>query len=56
MCREGRARAGRVVREGPQARPSGPAQPAHSSSFSTKAGTGMSPNVRDHCLEGGLLM
>ena len=41
---------------GPQARPLGCAQPAHSSSFSSSAGAGMSPHVRDHCLKCGLLV
>lgn len=42
--------------EGSQASPSGSAQPAHSSSFNTGASSGMSPHVRDHCLEAGLLV
>lgn len=56
VCGERRAKEGRVGWMGPQACPSGPAQPAHSSSFSTGASAGMSPHVRDHCLKGGLLV
>lgn len=48
--------AGRAEWKGSQASPSGSAQPAHSSSFSTGASAGMSPHVRDHCLEAGLLV
>lgn len=46
----GSAGKGRAVCVGPQVCPSGSAQPAHSSSFSTGANTGMSPHV-----EGSLL-
>lgn len=52
----GGAGKGRARRTGPQVFPSGSAQPAHSSSFSAGASTGMSPHVRDHCLKGGLLV
>lgn len=38
---------GRAGRTGPQAYPSGSAQPAHSSSFSTGASTGMSPLCKE---------
>lgn len=47
---------GRAEGKGSQGCPSGSAQPAHSSSFSTGASAGMSPHVRDHCLEAGLLV
>lgn len=53
---EGGVGKGRAQWKGSQACPSGSAQPAHSSSFSTGASAGMSPHVRDHCLEAGLLV
>lgn len=56
VCGERRAGKGRDGWMGPQACPSGSAQPAHSSSFSAGASTGMSPHVRNHCLKGGLLV
>lgn len=42
--------------KGPTGCPSGTAQPAHSSSFSSRASAGMSLHVRDHCLKGGFPM
>lgn len=44
---------GEVEVNGPTGCPSGPAQPAHSCSFSSGASTGMSAHVRDHCLKVG---
>lgn len=41
---------------GPQLCPSGSAQPAHSSSYSSGVKAGMSRHVRDHCLKDGLLV